>query len=375
MMTYIFLSLSIGINSIVESVNSRKDIQRIINIMIILSLVFISGTRYYLGGSDYYVYNNVFNSIPLLPEFFRDYNKLDDLYLTYGMENGYLFLNSLIKTLGFNFFGFTLFHSIFFYTLFFKAVHRYTDRVGLLLTVFIYKLFFYNTFISMRQSLTIAIFLYSLKYIEKRNPIKYFLACFICLQVHTASIILFPIYFINRIKLSKRLILKLNLIFIPGIVLSILNINVFIFLDSLLEYIQDPTVASKASGIVNSTGEGINLLHTLEYFLVMFLFLKNYDRVMKSKNSIIIKIFLLLLPIFTVFRGVAIITRLKDYFIISSAVILGDIYPKNSRLNALFTYIIIIYCSLCYFRFLILFDGGTLIPYESYALKGINIFK
>ena len=69
MMTYIFLSLSIGINSIVESVNSRKDIQRIINIMIILSLVFISGTRYYLGGSDYYVYNNVFNSIPLLPEF------------------------------------------------------------------------------------------------------------------------------------------------------------------------------------------------------------------------------------------------------------------------------------------------------------------
>ncbi len=93
MMTYLFLSLSIVINSIVESVNSRKDVQRIFNIIIILSLVFISGTRYYLGGTDYDVYNNVFNSIPLLPEFFRNYNILDDLYLTYGMENGNNFLH------------------------------------------------------------------------------------------------------------------------------------------------------------------------------------------------------------------------------------------------------------------------------------------
>ncbi len=265
--------------------------------------------------------------------------------------------------------------AIIFYTLFFKAVHRYTDRIGLLLAVFIYKLFFYNTFISMRQSLTVAIFLYSLKYIEKKNPIKYFLACFVCLQLHTASIILFPIYFINKIKLSKKVIIKLNWILIPGGMISILNINVFSFLNPLLEYIKDPTVSSKVSGIVNSNGGGISLLHTLEYLIVMVLLIKNYNQIINNKNEIMIKLFLLLLPLFTIFRGIEVLTRLKDYFIISIAVILGNVFPKNSKLNTLFTYGVIIYCIICYFRFIFLFDNGALLPYESYLIKELSIFQ
>lgn len=377
MLTYVSIYTYASILTIMDTINSKKYIQNILTIIFIAILIIISGTRYYLGGSDYYVYKTVFDSIPKLNEFIINYDVLDSRYITCGMEEGYLFLNSFIKTLGFNFFGFTLIHSIVFYILLFSNIKKYTNKIGIIFVIFLYKLFFYNTFISLRQSLTIAIFWYLIKYINEKNIIKYFIGCFICMKIHTASIVLFPIYFINKINITKKLIIMLNMIFIPCILIDMVGINVFSFLEPILKYIEDPTVQHKASEIVNNMGGGINLLHTLEYFIIMFLLIKNYEKVIKydSKCNIIIKLFLILLPVFTMFRGVEIITRIKDYFIISYGILLGYIFEVKSKRDIFKFIIVIYYCAFTFIRFILLFDNGGMIPYESYLFKEITILN
>ena len=109
---FIFCVFMLIINNII----TKKIDKRIVEIITLCVLCLMSGTRYYLGGTDYLVYLSVYTSIPKLKDFFINFNLLDQLYTTYGFERGYLFLNSFVKTLGFNFFGFTLIHSVIFYT-------------------------------------------------------------------------------------------------------------------------------------------------------------------------------------------------------------------------------------------------------------------
>ncbi|AQU80219.1 hypothetical protein AJGP001_13460 [Planococcus faecalis] len=147
----------------------KMNHKKIFEITSLIILCLISGTRYYLGGSDYYIYETVFNGLPTLKDFIINFAHIHNYYPTYGFESGYLFINSLIKTLGLNFFGFTLINSIFFYTCLYIGFKKYSFNFNLLIIVFLYKVFFYNTFISMRQSITLAIFFLAIKYIEEKK--------------------------------------------------------------------------------------------------------------------------------------------------------------------------------------------------------------
>ena len=197
------------------------------------------------------------------------------------------------------------------------------------------------------------------------------------MKVHTASIVLLPVYFINRIKVTKKLIIRLNIIFIPMILISMSGAKVLSPIEPLLEYMQDPTAQSKAIAMINSSGGGINLLHTLEYFILMYLVITKYDEILKndSDTQIIIKLFLVLLPLFTLFRNIEILTRIKDYFIISYGILLGYICKVKSNKDLFKNIIILYYCCFTFLRFIILFDGGALMPYSSYLIKGLGIFR
>ena len=111
--------------------------------------------------------------------------------------------------------------------------------------------------------------------------------------------------------------------------------------------------------------------------LISFLLITNYEKVIKydNKGDIIIKLFLVLLPIFTLFRSVEIITRIKDYFIITYGILLEYIFQVNSKRDILKFIIIIYYCGLTFIRFILLFDNGALMPYESYIFKVVSIFR
>ncbi|WP_143745086.1 EpsG family protein [Megasphaera cerevisiae] len=350
------------------------------DIVVIITLIFlciVSGTRYQLGGTDYWVYENIFNRVPdLIHESF--FSISDNLLAKY--EIGYLFFNSIVKTVGFTFYGFTLINSIIFYTCMYTGLRKYVDNFSLLIIVFLYKMFFYDTFISMRQSISIAIFFVILKYIQERQAFKYFVGCIIAMLFHNAAIILFPIYFINRFSLTMKKTIFLNMVFLPTILISYLHLSVLNFLIPIAQYIPVDSTQTKVANYFMNMNDlmGINLLHTLEYFLIMFLIVINYKKIISiNKNSeFIIKLFLCLLPIFTLLREYDILTREKDFFTLTFAIILGYLCQINDKRQKILVQLgTIIICAYGFFRFILLFDDGGMMPYISCLFENVSIFQ
>lgn len=108
----------------------------------------------------------------------------------------------------------------------------------------------------------------------------------------------------------------------------------------------------------------------------MILIITNYKKIVDNNKDaeLIIKIFLILLPIFTVLRGYIILTRLKDYFTFTYAIIL--LYLCNIDKKKYYTIIqigTICICLLGYVKFIVSFDNGRMIPYSTYITKDTSI--
>jgi hypothetical protein len=360
-------------------INENLDKKNAIELLVLLFLCIISGTRYNLGGSDYALYCDVYNQIPDIKTFIIDYSDIDIKYQTYGWEKGFLFFNSLSKSLGLTFYGFTFLNSFIFYLCMYCGLKRYISNFNFLLLLFLYKLFFYETFIAMRQSLTIAIFFCSIKYLRERQCLKYYMLSILAVSIHRGAFIMFFLYFIGNLHLTKRRMLLLNVIFIPTIAISFMNIPFLNSLDFLLSYANDETFVSKATMLLNNDDLiGIDLFHSLEYFLVMFLVYANYNKVLVTDDmKLVAKFFLCLLPIFTIFRGYGILTREKDYFVIFYAIILYSIYEKSKIYSKVYViFFTVLLCAWGYFRFILLFDNGGMLPYKSWIfIENVNLFN
>ena len=354
--------------------------QKTLNLIAIAMLALIAGMRN-VGGTDFSVYRKIYNSIPELGNFFNDYAILDDKYSTFGVERLYLFFNSLCKTLHLSYYGFIFIHSMFMLFTMYFALRKYTSEFSIVIFVFLYKFYFYNVFISLRQPITIALFFVMLRYMEKREWQKYFLLSIVCFMFHTASIVLFPIYFLNRLKLSKKLIIGLNIVFIPTLVLSVLNVPVLRLFDPILslDIFATDELFNKADNLINGESlTAISWLHTAEYFLIMGLLILFYDDLIKAhpKADTMIKLFLCLLPIFTLFRNYEILTRVKDYFTLSYGFILSYMCViRNGQFRQLVYIGVLAWCGFGFFRFITLFDGGAMMNYKPNIFLGRSFFE
>jgi len=362
---YIFI-FSLCVLLFLFNLTIREEQRKYLEFFTLFILCITSGTRYELGGTDYFIYETTYNSMPALHQFFSQLEALN----VFSFEIGYLFVNSLFKTLGISFYGFTLIHSFVFYFCLYYGLKRYTHYFGLLIIVFLYKLFFYNTFISMRQSITIALFFVLLRFIEEEKPIKYYIGTLFAVLFHNGAYLLLLLYFVNKVKISRKRIIILNLIFIPTLAFNIFDLSILRTLDGSLSFLSGSVI--EKVGRYFGDGSSINIIHTLEYLLLMLLVLLNYEKIIEvnPRSEFILKLFLLLLPLFTLLRGSEILTREKDYFTFTYAVILGYMCNINQlKFRYLIIFATIIVCAFGFFRFILLFDDQNLIPYESWLFK------
>lgn len=336
------------------------------NVLIFICLAYltlVSGTRL-IGGSDFFVYDGLYYNLPTFPDIFNP-NLRDNNY-----EVGFLYIAAFFKTLGFSFYGFCLIHAAFIYFCLWKGLKRYTSHFGIVILVFIYKLLFYNTMISMRQSITIACFLLMVPLIEEKKFIKYYIATFFVSTIHNGAYLLFVIYPLVYFALTRRRIILLNIIFIPTLAIGFMGIDV---MGPLAHFLQDnaanENMASRASSYFESENlSPIGIFHTLEYFLLMFFVLVNIKKLdlSNSKIHIVMWMFLCLLPLFTLFRGSEILTREKDYFMIYYAVIIGFLIDRLPRYRRLIYVVVTLICAFGYYRFALLFDNGGFLTYRSW---------
>ncbi len=362
--------LTYVINAIGGIVNKRS--KKIITMIVLICLAFMSGTRYYMGGSDVYVYENVYNGAPSLKaalEYLLT-GVSDGVNINY--EPGYLFICSLIKSFGCTYFGFTLIYAILFYVLMYKGLKPFVEDWNLVLAIFMYKIFFYDTFISIRQGLTIALFCYGLHFILEKKIVKYAIICYLAFLVHRGSLILFPLYFLQYVPISKRMISSLAIGFLPTRFIS-----GAIDLNPVFERIVESIGFEQKSGWVTYI-EQISWIHTLECYMVFAVIILFYNRIIKANQGakLILQLSLVLLPIFTLFSNWLVLTRIKDYFVILYGVILGYA-AKDSEKDTLGSYIPLAAYALSIvgmIRYVLVFDGGVLMRFTSFLFEGGRIF-
>lgn len=378
MLAYIIIFLLVAVMALTETYIIGDDTvslyvsrqRRNLNICLILVLIFFSGTRL-IGGSDYYWYENAYKNVPLITDFFNS-KLLDSNHFLRTLDKGYLLLNSIFKTAGISFYGYCLIEACFFYSCLYYGLKKYCKNYSLLLVVFLAKCFFYNTFISMRQSITIAVFFLCLPLIQERKAVKYAMACAVCLLVHWGAVIMIAIFFVSYIKTTREFFLKWLIVFSPFALFEIIGFNVWQLASgpfARVVGIISPVLGNKVNYYFSSGGSGISWFYLCEYLLVALLVYFNYEKIgiTNSKTRIIIQLFMALWPLLTVFGSVEIITREKDYFIMSYGLLICYLVNSSKGIKRYALVLgCIVLCAFEFFRFIVLFDGGGLIPYQSW---------
>ena len=375
-------------------VSNRKS-KKIINFIVIMLLIFISGTRYRMGGSDVLVYENVYNGAPnvgvVLQYIFTGVNK----GVNTNYETGFILICSIIKGMGFSYFGFILLFAILFYLLMYNGLKEFVSDWAPFWALFMYKIMFYNTFISIRQGITMAIFCFSLKYIRDKKVLKYFIFCLIAFFIHRGAIILFPLYFVRYIPVSSKLIKYMALIFAPTWFIRT-HVNLGGVIDRIIDIIG---YASKSEGWSEAT-EPISIIHTLECYIIVILVLIFYKKIISTKKErevkLVLQLFIFTIPIFTLLSNWIVMTREKDYFVMMYGILFGyileggttalqNVDEENSLSDKrrvagiwnarILMMIIVVACFIGMTRYVMVFDGGVLKHFTSFVLQDVSIFK
>lgn len=352
--------------------NSAK---KAIEIITLIVLILLSGTRYRLGGWDYNIYENIFKAAPPLSEFsFSVTNQ-------YDTEIGYILLNSIVKSFGFNFYGFTLIHSILFYTLLYKALKRFDIDFSYFIIIFLYKCCIFNTFVSMRQSLVLVIFLNAVYFLIKGNTKKYLLCIIPCIFLHISSVVLIPLIFIRKLNFSKKGLIIYGLIFLAFLALNLMGIFVFNPTDLIVNIFGNSAkIMSKTEAYLVGNSSALNILSSIETFGVWLLIVIFYNKVYKNashERKMIINLFLLIIPMVSLLRSFEIITRFRDYFSIFFPFVIyyiSTIFGRNNRF--FYNSLIFLLCFVGFYRYIYTYDSGdyALKNYQSYLTKGVSIF-
>jgi len=361
MVWYIVLFLIVGVSALFIHHYQDSKITTGIEIFVLILLILFSGTRYRLGGYDYAVYEDIFYTTPNLYQFGFVTN-------AYKTEIGYLFLNSLVKTIGFNFYGFTLLHSCFFYLVFYLALKRYHLNFGYILIVFLYKLFIFNTFVSLRQSIVLVIFLFSLKYILEKKPIRYYAFILPCLWIHSSAMFLIPLYFLCHFRFTKKTLVLYAFIFFLLFLLNYTGVYVFNPMQILEQVFANNTTMLLKVDQYFTEEVGVNILNVIEcYAIIIFLYFHFEQCYQTKEERLFVNLFLLLIPIVTFFRSFEIMVRLRDYFSISMAFVLSYIFKSYSKKDQLlFYFFTTLLCFAGFIRYIYQYDNGSLREYESY---------
>ncbi|MBQ7360639.1 MAG: EpsG family protein [Lachnospiraceae bacterium] len=173
-----------------------KNSYRILAFLSFVPLTVIAALRYNVGTDYDYVYTPFFYSINSGGEKFN--------------EVGFNIINQITYLISEK--PFLMFAVVAVLTLLFMFLAFYEQSVNVCVSIYIFVvgLFYFNSLNQIRQALAMAIAVYAMKYLWKREPIKYFLLILLAISMHTSAVIYIPIYFIYGIRAN----VKAHIIFI-----------------------------------------------------------------------------------------------------------------------------------------------------------------
>lgn len=194
MTVYICAALLAIVFSSVSKIKIEDNVFKLNGIAILvsfLSLWIISGLRYDVGQDYFFTYVPIFNSV-----------KNTGTYP--NVEKGYILLNKITLFFTKDYVGIFLITSFIFCFFIYLAIYQQSKKPWLSIFIFITSTLYFISMNLVRQSITIAIFFYSIKYIVDRNFKKYLFFILIASSIHQTALIFIPVYFIVNFKISFK---------------------------------------------------------------------------------------------------------------------------------------------------------------------------
>jgi hypothetical protein len=266
-------------------------------------------------------------------------------YKDFEVEPLYLFLNKTIRLLGgaFPIIVFIMaFISILPKLLFFK---KYSPNFAVSSFIFFCGALFLFDFIATRQAVAIALFMFSLQYIQNRSWWNYFWIIILASGFHISALILLPCYFILNKEYSN---IKLYLILCLCAVLNLLQVNVG-FLKNALDLVSLPgaTIAKLAIYSAESEFGFISIKQIILGFL--FVFIKNRINPKNDMLNIFVNIYVLGVFLGTLLNEIPQFSyRVKWYFFSLEAILVPYTilyFSRNQSIlkNLLYCFLFLIY--------------------------------
>lgn len=222
-MTYLFILIFLIYCVYFYDIQGKTSGKKMSMFFVFLSFVLLSTLRFRVGG-DALFYEDIFPELPYLQDYlyfvqhtnFLDYQPLWILFV------------SLSKTISNEIVLFQLLHSLIFNIALLIFLKKYSLKPFSVLTIlFVSLLYFYYSFEIQRETVGISIFMISIKYLEERKWLIYYLLSFLAFMFHISAVLLFLLPFMSYIKFNQVLLW----------VTLFSSVLVYIFRDAILNLI------------------------------------------------------------------------------------------------------------------------------------------
>lgn len=269
--TMLFLMSICSIGDILFKSSLKKYIQYLLFIWCII-LIFIAGLR--VDTADYKAYVNLFNWTPDIIDIIM--NNQWDFFISTREEIGYLLLNSLVKLFTDESSFLFLIVATISISLYYKCIKAYA--IYPLISLLIYFSFIYcvKELAQIRQGIAIAIFLYSLRYLIDNNFKKFILCIWLASCFHLSIWAMIFIYPLRKIKINT---INIFIFFMMSLLIGLFDIanNIIINLFSDFEIMQRVAVYLNSEFLDN------NNLYRLYKYLMIFLFLGTFNKILRKE--------------------------------------------------------------------------------------------
>jgi hypothetical protein len=160
---------------------------------------------------------------------------------------------------------------------------------------------------AMRQSIAISLFIFSIQFITKKEPLKYCICIIIAYFFHSSAIILLPIYLIGVLDV------KINTV--TGLIILLSSIALFLFGNLYLSFIQE-TVNSYFPQYQTYFGSKVEIASGagLVFMGVLFLFVIYYSQFQNFQTNILFTLTIIGYLVIPIGLVIAMVSRIGLYF-------------------------------------------------------------
>lgn len=328
MLVYFGIIAFLGLGVIIEEVSKSKRIRENFFIFSLLLLILFFGLRGYIGY-DWYSYKPNFDKMVTIGELLRGNTQM----LHSGYEIGFQIYTSLIKTLTSNYFIYNFINTSIDFIILFLVIKRFSKSPMLSLLIFFGVYGVALEIDMLRNAKSIMLFLLSIKYIERREILKFGALNTLGVLFHYSPILYLPMYFILNIKWNKKFILFL---FILGNIYYLSDIRVVMRVIKEYNTILPTGLGAKLSGYFSIIPLDFPLGFSLYYFERVVIFLlcwfvgdslknKKYGNIMLNSLYILVFFFLYMSEFSIVAMRFSLLFIYSYWFILP---MLLEIYPK-----------------------------------------------